>query len=107
MVEPAVEPDLGAVSAPAADEDLEPIVVDPRLPYLEVDHLQDRADDAMGAELRIVDSVTFALQPGASLGIVGESGSGKTMLCRSFTGHAVPLRGGRHRRPADRSPAAT
>ena len=85
MVEPAVEPDLGAVSAPADDEDLEPIVFDPRLPYLEVDHLQIGLMRD-GAPLRIVDSVTFALQPGASLGIVGESGSGKTMLCRSFTG---------------------
>jgi len=74
------------------------IVVDPTVPYLEVDHLKIGLMRE-GAELRIVDSATFALQPGASLGIVGESGSGKTMLCRSFTGtlgrYGVDVMGGR------------
>ena len=83
--------------APEADPEA-PIVVDPRLPYLEVDHVRIGLFRD-GSELRIVDSATFALQPGASLGIVGESGSGKTMLCRSFTGtlsrYGVGLTGGR------------
>ncbi len=39
MAEPRVEPEVAA-DPPEEDEDLEPIVVDPRLPYLEVDHLQ-------------------------------------------------------------------
>jgi peptide/nickel transport system ATP-binding protein len=97
MVEPAVEPEPLTIPAEEADY-LEPIVVDPRKPYLEVDHLQIGLTRD-GAPLRIVDSVTFALQPGASLGIVGESGSGKTMLCRSFTGtlarYGVNVTGGR------------
>jgi oligopeptide/dipeptide ABC transporter ATP-binding protein len=80
----------------AADE--APLVVDPAAPYLNVDQLRIGVPRKAG-ELRIVDSVTFSLQPGASLGIVGESGSGKTMLCRSFTGtlarYGVALTGGR------------
>ena len=76
------------------------IVVDPTAPYLEVEHLKiGLMRDA--TELPIVDSVTFALQPGTSLGIVGESGSGKTMLCRSFTGtlsrYGIDITGGRLR----------
>jgi oligopeptide/dipeptide ABC transporter ATP-binding protein len=80
--------------------DAVPIVVDPTAPYLEVDQLRIGIPRKAG-ELRIVDSVTFSLQPGASLGIVGESGSGKTMLCRSFTGtlarYGVELTGGQLR----------
>jgi oligopeptide/dipeptide ABC transporter ATP-binding protein len=85
--------------APTAPEapDFGVIVVDPTVPYLEVDHLQIGLMRD-GAPLRIVDSVTFALKPGASLGVVGESGSGKTMLCRSFTGtlsrYGVDVQGG-------------
>lgn len=82
------------VEAPDSTE----IVVDPTARYLEVDHLEIGLMRA-GAELRIVDSVSFALHPGASLGIVGESGSGKTMLCRSFTGtltrYGLDITGGR------------
>ncbi len=75
-----------------------PIEVRPGVPYLEVDHLRIGVERS-ASDLLIVDSATFSLSPGASLGIVGESGSGKTMLCRSFTGtlgrYGVQTLGGR------------
>jgi ABC-type dipeptide/oligopeptide/nickel transport system ATPase component len=37
-------------------------------------------------ETQAVESVTFSLTPGQSLGIVGESGSGKTITCRALLG---------------------
>ena len=50
---------------------------------LRVEHL--RTEVATGGRwLGIVDDVSLALSPGATLGIVGESGSGKTMLARSI-----------------------
>ncbi len=89
-----------------ATEPLPEIVVEPGVPYLDVDHLRIGLMRD-GAPLRIVDSATFALQPGASLGIVGESGSGKTMLCRSFTGTLTALRRRTSWAASSRSPATT
>ena len=88
---------LAAAQAAAPGTDGQ-VVVDPRKPYLDVDHLQIGLQRD-GLPLHIVDTVTVSLLPGASLGIVGESGSGKTMLCRSFTGtlgrYGVGITGGR------------
>ena len=92
---------MSEVDAAAAVEpmpDSKPTDAAATSPYLDVDHLRIGLTRD-GAELRIVDSVTFSLDRGASLGIVGESGSGKTMLCRSFTGtlgrYGVGVQGGR------------
>jgi len=47
--------------------------------------------DGIGATTRVVDNVSFLLEPGHSIGIVGESGSGKSTLARALLGY---LRGG-------------
>jgi peptide/nickel transport system ATP-binding protein/oligopeptide transport system ATP-binding protein len=44
--------------------------------------------------VRAVDRVSFAVEPGRTLGLVGESGSGKTSVARAIVGIA-PLSGGR------------
>ena len=39
-----------------------------------------------GGEFRAVDGVSFALEPGRTLGIVGESGCGKSVTALSIMG---------------------
>jgi len=39
-----------------------------------------------GRYVRVVDSVSFSVQPGRTLAIIGESGSGKTVTCRAVLG---------------------
>jgi oligopeptide/dipeptide ABC transporter ATP-binding protein len=39
-----------------------------------------------GGEVRAVDGVSFAVDPGTTLAVIGESGSGKTVSCRAIMG---------------------
>ena len=46
-----------------------------------------------GHNVPLVKGVTFALEPGESLGIIGPSGSGKTTLLRLLVGTLAPIAG--------------
>jgi len=39
-----------------------------------------------GREIRAVDGISYAVEPGRTLAIIGESGSGKTVGCRAIMG---------------------
>jgi peptide/nickel transport system ATP-binding protein len=56
---------------------------DPAAPLLSVVDLSVHIDTKKG-QVRPVDSVSFSLASGRTLGIVGESGCGKSMLCRAL-----------------------
>jgi ABC-type dipeptide/oligopeptide/nickel transport system ATPase component len=60
---------------------------------LEVRHLKT-AFSVEGGEFRAVDGVSFALEPGRTLGLVGESGCGKSVTALSIMG-LVPQPPGR------------
>jgi peptide/nickel transport system ATP-binding protein len=46
-----------------------------------------------GATVTAVDDVSFAIEPGAAIGLVGASGSGKTTLAKLITGSERPTNG--------------
>lgn len=45
-----------------------------------------RFEDAATGEHRLVDSLSFSLEPGARLGLIGESGSGKSLTALAIMG---------------------
>jgi peptide/nickel transport system ATP-binding protein len=57
-------------------------------PHVEVRNLCVTVRAADGADLRIVDDVSFAIQRGEVLALIGESGSGKTTIALSLMGYA-------------------
>ena len=46
--------------------------------------------DDLGRDFPAVESATFSMERGESLGIVGESGSGKSTLARALLGYTRP-----------------
>ena len=54
-------------------------------PLLAVENLRT-VIPTRGGRVHAVDGVSFALEPGKTLGVVGESGCGKTMMARSIMG---------------------
>jgi peptide/nickel transport system ATP-binding protein len=54
-------------------------------PLLAVENLRTLIP-TRGGRVHAVDGVSFALEPGKTLGVVGESGCGKTMMARSIMG---------------------
>jgi peptide/nickel transport system ATP-binding protein len=55
---------------------------------VEVSHLNVVAEGADGADVPIVQDVSFRIQPGEVLALIGESGSGKTTIALSLMGYA-------------------
>ncbi len=53
---------------------------------LSVEDLSISFPDGQGGRTRVVDGVSFALEPRERLGVIGESGSGKTMIGRAILG---------------------
>lgn len=68
-------------------------------PVIEAIELSKRFERRAGVlrraagEVRAVDGVSVALQPGERLGLVGESGCGKTTLAKMLVGLIPPTRG--------------
>jgi ABC-type glutathione transport system ATPase component len=77
----SLPPPLGA----GGDARLEPVAAEPLL------SVEDLCVDRDGA--RVLDRISFAVQPGEMFGIVGESGSGKSTLARAVLRLLEPVRG--------------
>lgn len=85
-------------------------------PIVEVRNLKEYFNINMGMfrtkPLKAVDNVSFAIQPGETLGLVGESGCGKTTVGRTIlhlykpTGGEVLYKGRKIQTTASRSGSA-
>jgi len=62
-----------------------------RGPAVEADHLTVRY-----GPVTVLDDISFALEPGAVLGLVGRNGAGKTTLLRALLGFIPPAAGAAH-----------
>jgi len=66
------------------------------MPLVEVSSVSKTYPRRVGlrtAEQTVVDNVSFAIEPGETLGLVGESGSGKTTMARMILGLVAPSAG--------------
>lgn len=74
-------PRLDEKKQPKGDMDL-PEDINPDRPLIEVRNLRQIYPLGGGRSLKAVDSISFSIQPGETLGLVGESGSGKSTTGR-------------------------
>ena len=59
-------------------------------PLLKVRNLEVSVRDKKGAEFKIVDDISFDVQPGEVIALIGESGSGKTTISLGCMGYTRP-----------------
>ena len=59
-------------------------------PLLQVRNLDVSVRDKKGREFKIVDDISFDVQPGEVIGLIGESGSGKTTISLACMGYTRP-----------------
>ena len=59
-------------------------------PLLKVRNLDVSVRDKKGHEFKIVDDISFDVQPGEVIALIGESGSGKTTISLGCMGYTRP-----------------
>jgi ABC-type glutathione transport system ATPase component len=59
-------------------------------PLLKVRHLDVSVYDRKKNETKIVDDISFDVQPGKVIALIGESGSGKTTISLGCMGYTRP-----------------